>query len=193
MDRMELIASFQDTVAFSKSRTLRKRTAQAAASSKVYFEHFQSHSHTGGHIAKITVEENTTFSSAKKYLVADKTAVLNFANPVIPGGGVQNGAMAQEECLCRSSNLYVCLTSSPLPDYYQYHRTLRNSFYSDRLIYTKGVTVFKDDGEIPHFNSASEWGTPNQMNPKDWFQVDVITCAAPYIAKRKYTNRAVLK
>ena len=182
MNRSDLVAAFQDTVAFSESDVLREKTAQAAASSKVYLEGFQARSHPEGHSATITVEEDTTFSAAKRYFVAGKTAVLNFANPVTPGGGAQNGAMAQEECLCRSSNLYVCLTSSPFLDYYQYNRSLHNHFYSDRIIYTKGVTVFKTDDEIPRL-----------MPEHDWFQVDVITCAAPYIAKRKYTNRTVLK
>ncbi len=182
MDRRKLIEAFQDTVAFSESKALRKKTAQAVAFSKVYFEHFQSHNHPYNHTAQITVEENTTFAAAKKYLSNSKTAVLNFANPVNPGGGVQNGAMAQEECLCRSSNLYACLTAPSLTDYYQYHQTLQNSFYSDRLIYSKGVTVFKTDDEIPAL-----------MPEQDWFQVDVITCAAPYIAERKYTNRTALK
>ena len=182
MDRRKLIEAFQDTVTFSTSKALRKNTAQAVASSKVYFEHFQSHNHPYNHTAQITVEENTSFAAAKKYFSYGKTAVLNFANPVNPGGGVQNGAMAQEECLCRSSNLYACLTTSSLSDYYQYHQTLQNSFYSDRLIYTKEITVFKTDDEIPVL-----------MPEQDWFQVDVITCAAPYIAERKYTNRTALK
>lgn len=182
MNRNNLIAAFQDTVAFSESDALREKTAQATASSKVYLEGFQARSHPEGHSTTITVEEDTTFSAAKRYLVAGKTAVLNFANPVTPGGGAQNGAMAQEECLCRSSNLYVCLTSSPFLDYYPYNRSLHNHFYSDRIIYTKGVTVFKTDDEIPVL-----------MPEQDWFQVDVITCAAPYIAKRKYTNRTALK
>lgn len=182
MNRSDLIAAFQDTVAFSESDILREKTTQAATSSKVYLENFQAHSHLEGHNATITVEEDTTFSAARRYFVAGKTAVLNFANPVTPGGGAQNGAMAQEECLCRSSNLYVCLTSSPFLDYYQYNRSLHNHFYSDRIIYTKGVTVFKTDDEIPVLLPGQEW-----------FQVDVITCAAPYIAKRKYTNRTALK
>ena len=59
---------------------------------------------------------------------------------------------------------------------------MHNHFYSDRIIYTKGVTVFKTDDEIPVL-----------MPEQDWFRVDVITCAAPYIAKRKYTNRTALK
>lgn len=31
------------------------------------------------------------------------------------------------------------------------------------------------------------------MPKSEWFHVDVITCAAPYIAKRKYTNKTALK
>ena len=37
-------------------------------------------------------------------------AVLNFALPSNPGGGVVNGSSAQEECLCRCSTLYYNLT-----------------------------------------------------------------------------------
>lgn len=31
------------------------------------------------------------------------------------------------------------------------------------------------------------------MKEQDWFQVDIITCAAPYIAKRRYSNKTPLK
>ena len=161
MDQQELITAFQNTLAWAASPALQGQTERAASSSTVYF---------------------AGFAAARKYLVRGKTAVLNFANPENPGGGVLGGAMAQEECLCRSSNLYVCLTANALPDFYQYHRALRDPFYSDRLIYTEGVTVFKDDCAVP-----------NLLDEKDWFQVDVITCAAPYLAKRSYTNKAVLK
>lgn len=109
--------------------------------------------------------------------------MLNFANPHYPGGGVHNGDMAQEECLCRSSNLYPCISNKNVfNDYYLYHKDMNHYFFSDRLIYTKGVTVFKDDSDVPRIMPKSEW-----------FNVDVITCAAPYIAKRKYTNKTVLK
>lgn len=107
---------------------------------------------------------------------------MNFANPVNPGGGVQNGAMAQEECLCRSSDLYLCLCADNVrDDYYSYHSKKGNQFWSDRLIYTRDVTVFKDDKDIPKL-----------LPEKEWFDVDVITCAAPYLAKRKYTNLTAL-
>ena len=109
--------------------------------------------------------------------------MLNFANPHYPGGGVHNGAMAQEECLCRSSNLYPCISNKNVfNDYYLYHKDMNHYFFSDRLIYTKSVTVFKDDSDV------------SQIMPKsEWFNIDVITCAAPYIAKREYTNKTALK
>ena len=41
--------------------------------------------------------------------------------------------------------------------------------YSDRLIYTKDVCVFKDDQKVP------------ELLPKDqWIHVDVVTSAAPF-------------
>lgn len=44
------------------------------------------------------------------------------------------------------------------------------------------MTVFKTDDIIPKL-----------MVTADWFNVDVITCAAPYLVERKYTNKTALK
>lgn len=50
----------------------------------------------------VEVVADTTFSAARKYLrngnEQKRVAVLNFANPHYAGGGVEHGAMAQEEC-----------------------------------------------------------------------------------------------
>lgn len=88
MDRSELIAAFQDTLSRSMSHDLKKGTETAARSSKVFYEGFRTERKLKQRTAEIVVEENTTFASAKKYLSYGKTAVLNFANPEIPGGGV---------------------------------------------------------------------------------------------------------
>lgn len=183
-----LINCFNDTIEISKS-ILSTETKKAIKSNKVYKENFIAKNRTiqnENHLDIfdfIIVESNTSFNAAKEYLQYGKTAVLNFANPHYPGGGAQNGARAQEECLCRSSNLYLCISNQNVfDDYYLYNRNIGNKFFSDRLIYTKDVTVFKDDSTIP------------KMLPEDeWFNVDVITCAAAYIANRRYTNKAALK
>ena len=184
MDRNTLIACFQDTQQRAVSNKLRDCTQLAILSSKVYKEGYVSgRPHSNYDILRPYTAPHTTFAEAKRYVGKGRIAVLNFANPETPGGGVQNGAMAQEECLCRSSNLYPCLMALNVQkEYYEYHRRKANHFFSDRLIYTKDVTVFKSDDPIPQL-----------LPEEEWFTVDVITCAAPYIAKRKHTNSLALK
>lgn len=77
--------------------------------------------------------------------------------------------MAQEDCLCQSSNLLPCLKQQHLmKDYYMPHRIANDPMYSDKVIYTENITVFKMDDDIPKLMPSNEW-----------FNVDVITCAAP--------------
>ncbi|MEU6825492.1 TIGR02452 family protein [Streptomyces atriruber] len=70
-------------------------------------------------------------------------AVLNFSSARNPGGGYLNGAQAQEEALCRASALHTCLLE--VPGFYAHHRADRDPFYSDRVIHSPGVPVFRDD------------------------------------------------
>lgn len=180
--KSELIACFHDTLQISEGK-FSENTMTSVKSNKVYKENFVSKNHNKDENAVVSVHSGTSFDVAKKYREYGKVAVLNFANPQNPGGGVSNGAMAQEECLCRSSNLYACISNENVFDeYYGYHREIHNCFFSDRLIYTKDVTVFKNDDEVPSL-----------MPENEWFNVDVITCAAPFLGKRKYTNKKALK
>lgn len=75
-------------------------------------------------------------------------AALNFADALIPGGYVLDGACTQEENICRCSNLYASLTTpTPLKEYYKRNNDMleEQPYYTDALIYSPDVAVFKDD------------------------------------------------
>lgn len=179
-----LINCFQDTLEMCEASALAEATEKAKKSTKVYWEnHTYGQTHLLQSFNEIRVVEGTSFATAKKYIGQGKIGVLNFANPHNPGGGVANGAMAQEECLCRSSNLYPCLlVPEAINEYYNYNKRITNNFFSDRIIYTDNVTVFKTDDTVPVLMPESEW-----------FNVSVLTCAAPYLGGRKYTNKKALE
>ncbi len=118
--------------------------------------------------AAIRVSGRRTFEAAAAYR-GRRTAVHNFASASNPGGGVERGANAQEECLCRCSGLYFCLnTKAMLDGFYTPHRNAHDPLHNDDIIYTPEVTVFKTDTADPEI-----------MPEADWYNVDVITCAAP--------------
>ena len=92
--------------------------------------------------------------------------VLNFANPTSPGGGVRQGACAQEEDLCRRSSLLLSLEGPSAREYYEYNRALHTNMGSDAIIISPTVEIIKDaNGEL--------------LN--DTVVVAVMTCAAPMI------------
>jgi uncharacterized protein (TIGR02452 family) len=82
----------------------------------------------------INVEPLDTVSALIKYgnqNSESKTAVLNNASSKRKGGGVENGSIAQEECLFRCSNLFM------IPDVYY-------PISSNEFIYTHQATFVKD-------------------------------------------------
>ncbi|MEE1046556.1 MAG: TIGR02452 family protein, partial [Clostridia bacterium] len=126
---------------------------------------------------KLVISKEKTVEAARKYAKAGKKGcILNFASSVAPGGGVVNGSQAQEESICRVSTLYFALSDkNTAGKFYDRHWELIhqgqfNRRNTDDIIYTPGVTVVRDD-------SNNEVELPEN----EWYQIDVITCAAPDI------------
>ncbi|MBV2367192.1 TIGR02452 family protein [Streptomonospora nanhaiensis] len=91
------------------------------------------------------VTGESTLHAALRLGRGGPVAALNFASARNPGGGVANGARAQEESLARSSALYDSLVRCP--EFYAHHRAHRELLYSDRVVYSPGVPVYRrDDG-----------------------------------------------
>lgn len=112
---------------------------------------------------------------AARGYVGKKVAILNFANNHSVGGSPFSSG-AQEESICRSSTLFPCLEALN-SDFYQKHQTmywqgLSNELGNDDIIYSPDIVVFKDEGH-------SKIILPKLMDRKDWYKVDMITCAAP--------------
>jgi uncharacterized protein (TIGR02452 family) len=89
--------------------------------------------------------ENVTVLQAAYELTKNKgrTGCLNFASAKNPGGGFLGGAMAQEESLALSSALYPTLMKHF--EMYEYNRGKSTYLYSDYMIYSPDVVVFRDD------------------------------------------------
>ena len=123
--------------------------------------------------ARVVVSKKRSFEAAEGYK-GNKVVVHNFASATSPGGGVVNGATAQEECLCRCSGLYFSLNNPDMWNgFYTPHRNERNPIHNADIIYTPDVIVFKTDTSYP------------KMMPKEnWYNVDVITCAAPNLREK---------
>eukprot|EP00408_Alexandrium_pacificum_P047827 CAMPEP_0171264080 /NCGR_PEP_ID=MMETSP0790-20130122/57431_1 /TAXON_ID=2925 /ORGANISM="Alexandrium catenella, Strain OF101" /LENGTH=375 /DNA_ID=CAMNT_0011732719 /DNA_START=6 /DNA_END=1130 /DNA_ORIENTATION=- len=78
-----------------------------------------------------------------------RVGVLNFASAKNPGGGFLRGANAQEESLARVSGLYPCLTKPEVAAFYADNGADPSCVYTDHMIMSLGVPVFKDDNGRP--------------------------------------------
>ncbi len=112
-----------------------------------------------------------TVSTGYKYAENEHVAILNFADGLTAGGLVEVGETTQEENICRCSNLYPTLTREGCKKFYYDENAKHGGVYTDRVIYSRGVTVFKDDV------------TYKTIFPR---VLDVITCPAPSCRMDKY-------
>jgi uncharacterized protein (TIGR02452 family) len=109
----------------------------------------------------ITVENDDCIEVAKKYSINSKVTMLNMASRSHRGGGVLNGARAQEETLCRRSDLYNSLlkVNYPTPEFCS--------------IISENIYFFKD-------NNGEQY--------KDPFTCNVVSCAAYRIDNKNKLN-----
>lgn len=99
-------------------------------------------------VPKIQVMNCSTLSAARRLHAAygaERIALLNFASARNPGGGFLSGSQAQEESLARASGLYASL--SRMNDYYAVNRRSNSALYTDHMIYSPLVPVFRDDAD----------------------------------------------
>ena len=114
-------------------------------------------------VTSVQISNETTMVAAQRLIARGlRPLALNFANGISPGGGFLTGSRAQEECLCRSSALYLTLEGDPM---YDYHRSRPLPDSSDWCIVSPKVPFFRRDDGSP---LNAPW------------TLDVITCAAPY-------------
>ena len=108
----------------------------------------------------IEVTGESTLGAAHR--LGGDLAALVFASARSPGGGFLNGAQAQEESIARGSALYPCLLAAR--SFYDDHRASASLLYSDRVIYSPAVPVFRDGHD--------------RLLPVP-YPVTFLTCAAP--------------
>ena len=102
---------------------------------------------------KFHILDMETLRAARQFSKED-VCVLNFASAKKPGGNFLSGAIGQEENICRCSGLYSCISKSPM---YCYDLMTKDGTYSDYMIYSPDVPVFRDGSynllEEPYFCS----------------------------------------
>lgn len=132
-----------------------------------------------GREGQVVVSGKRTLEASENYAKqGKKVCVLNFASATNPGGGVVHGSSAQEEAICRCSTLYPCLNTKEMwNQFYGPHREADNPLYNDDCIFTPTVKVVKGDTNFPE-----------ALPENEWWDVDVITCAAPNL-RRIPSNR----
>lgn len=176
--RQERIEIFEGTRQLCLSNSfLKKAIAASKAGQRIYWEGdvIEYGAPRFAEPADMVLSARKTVEAAQLYAAAGKkVCILNFASSVSPGGGVLTGEQAQEESICRVSTLYFALSDPETAGkFYHYHWELiragkMNRRNRDDIIFTPSVVAVRNDTN----NEA-------MMVEKDWYEMDVITCAAP--------------
>ena len=173
----ETLMIIQDTPSIKNMNGVSVRESHAISPIKSYdtmgFMEIVIKNHLDDKMCDIKVTRNRTFEAVRKLkekgVNCDKIAVLNFASATTPGGGVVSGSSSQEESLCRVSTLYNALTAKQVKIYYDMNRHHKDRFYTDWIIYSPEILVFRND----------EFEDMSVLPMDDWYHCNVITCPAP--------------
>lgn len=94
-----------------------------------------------------TLQAGARLAATQPDPLDSRILVLNFASAKNPGGGFLKGAGTQEESLARSSGLYPCLAQHK--QFYHENAQDKTRNYTDHVIYSPKVPVFKEDSGKP--------------------------------------------
>jgi uncharacterized protein (TIGR02452 family) len=150
-ETMRILRDGDYTAPSGRRVDLRVDLAAAVASTRLYLPYelsLQAAAPAAGLQTSIQVTDESTLAATRRLAATTdgEVGALNFASAHHPGGGFLSGASAQEESLARASGLYACLQAAP--DFYRYHRANRDLLYSDRVVYSPTVPVFRDDAGV---------------------------------------------
>ena len=179
VNRSDMVEVFMDTkFHYENDEILIEAIKHTKKNSKVYDENeLAAYKERNNKLGVIKITKSKSFEAAgklHKQYPNKRIGVLNFANAFHPGGGVESGSRAQEEALCRCSTLYPCLQDSYIwNNYYSKNRARYTPLANDRVVVTPDIVVFKSDDDYPTI-----------VEEKDFFKVDVLTCAAPNLRNR---------
>lgn len=169
--QMKNIQIFRHTQSlYNNNETLKEVIQNSIAQQKVYYDHEEIDISPVSKKGAVIVSEKRSLEASEVYAKqGKKVCVLNFASAMNPGGGVVYGASAQEEAICRCSTLYPCIDDEQMwLDFYLPHRKKLDCLHNDDCIYTPKVKVIKTDTNEPML-----------LAERDWWEVDIITCAVP--------------
>ncbi|ROO84690.1 uncharacterized protein (TIGR02452 family) [Actinocorallia herbida] len=118
---------------------------RAVAAARLVQPHGFAAPRKGAHDTVVELTRETTLEAARR--LGPGVAALNFASAKNPGGGFLRGAHAQEEALARASALHPTLHRFQT-EFYDAHRAEGDTRYSDRMIYSPGVPVFREESGV---------------------------------------------
>lgn len=153
MDREEAVRNiytFEDTLAlYFSNREIQKSVEFSKENIKRYV-HNDCHPKlpSASKNGQILFTAEDSLRAAIQFCSA-KTAVLDFASAIRPGGGVIMGARGQEEDLCRCTSLYFVLNSDEVKDcYYKKNQTDASLIARSDCLYIPKVQILKAENSL---------------------------------------------